>query len=49
MGVVVENGEIWWETIGTCAFGQIAGPAGRVVVGGVDVHVAAGADGVVVF
>ena len=49
MGVVVENGEVWWEAIGAGAFGQVAGPAGWVVVDGVDVDVAAGADGVVVF
>ena len=26
VGVVVEDGEIWWKPIGTGAFGQVAGP-----------------------
>lgn len=49
VGVVVEDGEVWRETVGARAFGQVAGPAGWVVVNAVDVDVAAGAKGVVVF
>ena len=48
MGVVVEDSEVWREAISAGALGQVAGPAGRVVVGGIDVDVATGADGVVV-
>ena len=49
VGVVVEDGKVWWETIGAGALVQVAGPAGRIVVDAVDVDVATRADGVVVF
>lgn len=49
VSVVVEDGKVWWETIGAGAFGQVTGPAGWVVVDGVDVDVATSTDSVVVF